>query len=113
MYKPRNATEGFMLWEIEYLKKEIERQKEKIEMLEEDNDRLNKLSDWYRNYIWTIKEDYKNTHSLRQAVCIEADCKWMKYQEENEKLKEKIKKLETDLKNLECEFWFECEECKY
>jgi len=32
---------------------------------------------------------------------------------ENRKLKEENERLKSDLGNIQCEFWFECDECEY
>ncbi len=32
---------------------------------------------------------------------------------ENKRLEEENKKLKSDLANIQCEFWFECDECEF
>lgn len=54
----------------------------------------------------TQVELLKESCDIKDAACV-------KYQKRIAELEEENKKLKSDLANIQCEFWFECDECEF
>ena len=119
-YQPRNATESYMLVEIESLKKTNVLLKDSIDIKEDEIQRLNNLVNFYKKHAKDLENEYKDRWFWWETACYESDVRGMELEEENRELKKKIEELEnkvkqviSDNKNAECEYWFLNEECGY
>jgi len=70
-----------------------------MERMTPDTDKREWLGEWiYAIFVQNYEKLLEKNKNLRA---------------ENKKLKEENEKLKSDLGNIQCEFWFECDECEY
>ena len=63
---------------------------------------IEELKDYYKA---RVEPYWKSMNEIMEEVAKETKA-YKQLEEEN-------KKLKSDLANIQCEFWFECEECEY
>ena len=62
-------------------------------------------------YLPMERMKHTGDYELDEINMLEQECADL--EEENKRLEEENKKLKSDLANIQCEFWFECDECEY